>query len=113
MKQNLTLENFWNDLHKNHPAAVQIFCDWIDNYKAENNWNVLFNAGAISRTGDTVAPKYHDLPYAMQLGIWIEFVDDFFTKNIPNINYKVLPRRPEKLREMIVYDIYYIEKSLS
>ena len=95
--ESLTKENFFNELYEKYPKGLQVFCDWIDRYKAENNWNKLFNADEIGSDspyfviGDE-APKFHDLPYAFQLGIWIEFVcerggcdweiEDMFTFNL-------------------------------
>lgn len=75
--KNLSKENFWNKLYKKYPDGVQVFCDWIDKYKSKNNWDKLFNAGLmVPIRGQSVSPKYHDLPLAMQIGIWIEFVCD-------------------------------------
>lgn len=84
VKESLTRENFWNEVATNNPKGVQIFKDWIDEYKKSVNWDRLFNAGwlPVDSIGSvslyplrkTVAPKFHDLPYAMQLGIWMEFV---------------------------------------
>jgi len=71
---NLNKENFWNDVYDKYPNATQVFCDWIDVYKKENNWDELFNAGHDTRGDLTEAPKFHDLPIEMQQGIWIKFV---------------------------------------
>lgn len=74
--ENLNKENFWNRIYETYPEACQEFCDWIDKYKAENNWNVLFNSDSNWQDKDgknATAPKYHDLPIAMQTGIFIEF----------------------------------------
>lgn len=78
LTENLTKENFWDDIFSRYPEQCKIFCDWIDEYKDANNWNTLFNHGVefqedmVYKT--TQAPKFHDLPYAMQMGIWFEFV---------------------------------------
>jgi hypothetical protein len=72
-----TKENFWNELYTAFPEGTQIFCDWMDRYKANNNWNELFNSDSNWQDANgknALAPKFHNLPYAMQLGIWIEFV---------------------------------------
>lgn len=85
--ENLNKENFWNALMEKYPKGVQAFCDWIDEYKHKNDWDRLFNAGIeefsrgmmrgeIVEMGRTRAPKYHDLPLAMQIGIYIEFMID-------------------------------------
>lgn len=76
--ENLTKENFWNDLQERYPEKMKEFCDWIDEYKKENNWNSLFKP-LPGYTGGAVGfkyPKYHDLPFAMQVGIFIQFVDE-------------------------------------
>lgn len=74
---NLNKENFWNELYAKFPRGTQIFCDWIDEYKKAEDWNKLFNSDSEYQNAkgkNAPAPKFHDLPYAMQLGIWIEFV---------------------------------------
>ena len=66
----LTKENFWNQLKEKYPLSVQHFCDWIDQYKKENQWERLFNYG--SPHYDKMGwhnPKFHDLPMEMQYGI--------------------------------------------
>jgi len=76
----LTKENFWNDLYSKYPGDMQIFCDWIDEYKKRVDWKILFNSyvscgkwgGCEGHEPD--APKYHDLPKAFQIGIFMQFV---------------------------------------
>jgi len=63
--ENLGKENLWNELHDKFPDAVDHFCKWIDKYKKEVNWNVLFNES----DNGAPAPKFHDLPFEMQTGI--------------------------------------------
>lgn len=73
--ENLNKENFWNELFEKYPKGVQVFCDWIDEYKKENNWDDLFGNKKISQREHYWANiKFHHLPYAMQIGLWIEFV---------------------------------------
>jgi hypothetical protein len=81
---NLNKDNFWNELYEKYPLGMKVFCDWVDGYKKQNDWSNLFNAG-YNMAGDwgtegwggsTTAPKYHDLPIAFQIGMWIEFVED-------------------------------------
>ena len=67
--ENLNKENFWNELFTKYPKGVQVFCDWIDEYKKRNHWDRLFNGGY-----EMESPKFHDLPIAMQKGILIEFI---------------------------------------
>ncbi len=68
--ENLNKENFWDSIYKKYPKGVQIFCDWIDKYKEENNWHRLFKQEFHAKN---LQVKFHDLPLAMQIGIWIEF----------------------------------------
>lgn len=53
-----------------YPKATNLFCQWIDEYKKSVGWGSLFNEHPA--TG-AKAPKFHEIPYAMQQGIWIEF----------------------------------------
>lgn len=78
--ENLSYEKFWTPLYEKYPKGVQEFCDWIDEYKKNIGWSGLFSPKAIIKTDDhglilgCHEPKYHHLPLAMQIGIWIEFV---------------------------------------
>lgn len=74
--EKLTKENFWNALYEKYPDQVQQFCNWIDEYKKRVNWNMLFNSQSDYQNSDgknAPAPKYHDLPIAMQWGIFQQF----------------------------------------
>lgn len=65
--ESLTKENFWNELYDKYPDKMKVFCSWVDEYKEKVNWEQLFgNAGK----------KYHDLPIAMQIGIFIQFTTE-------------------------------------
>jgi len=78
LKESLTKENFWNEMQEKFPKAMKVFCDWIDEYKKEVKWNKLFSYAEHDTDFPKPSPypafiKFHDIPYAMQLGIWIEF----------------------------------------
>lgn len=71
---------FWDYQAEVHPEMMKEFRAFCDNYKDDNDWNKLFNAGwsrgysqAAHFIGEaqTVAPKIHDLPDAMQMGIFM------------------------------------------
>lgn len=88
----LSKANFWNDLTEKYPEEMKHFCIWIDEYKKRVDWNTLFNSNSNWQNCDgknAPAPKYHDLPIAMQVGIiiqyFIETCDGFqlFFKQIP------------------------------
>lgn len=75
IRKPLTKENFWNEMMEKYPNATKAFCDWIDEYKKAVGWGNLFNEGLPDTKGIfSEAPKFHDLPYAMQVGIWLEYV---------------------------------------
>lgn len=61
--ENLNKENFWNRLQKQYPDAVNLFCRWIDEYKAANGWDTFFKQGV----------KFHDIPFELQNGILARF----------------------------------------
>lgn len=88
MIENLTKENFWNEMQEKYPKAMKKFCDWIDEYKKENNWISLFDA-KVQNDGFTVErPKYHDLPIAFQVGIFFEYVSKEIMKDFSVDNGK-------------------------
>lgn len=77
--ENLSKPEFWVPLFQKYPHGMKIFCDWIDEYKERNDWNMLFNSHSDYQDGqgkNAPSPKFHDLPLAIQIGIWIEFVCD-------------------------------------
>lgn len=69
LERTLTKENFFNRMMESYPVACKRFCDWIDEYKKEADWSILF----LHRRRYI---KYHDIPHAMQLGIFIAFIRD-------------------------------------
>ena len=71
--ENLTKENFWNEMQNKYPLAFKDFSTWIDNYKKANNWNSLFPI--TERKKHWMDIKFHHLPIAMQMGIWNEYLD--------------------------------------
>lgn len=90
--QNLTKENFWDEMMTKYPVAMDDFCKFIDEYMVKNNWSRLFNPAYrethISGHAETLltaksAPKYHDLPLAMQTGIFFEFMGDVWGCSMP------------------------------
>src|SRR6185369_14480780 len=73
--ENVNKENLFNELMEKYPEGMKIFCDFIDEYKKKNNWDVLFNGNKTTLFGPkTISPKFHELPIAMQTGIWFEFI---------------------------------------
>lgn len=72
--ENLNKENFWNEMYQKYPLAMKDFCSWIDEYKKRNDWNDLFHNKAASYDAKH-SVKFHDIPIAMQMGIWREYLD--------------------------------------
>lgn len=66
MDTNLNKETFWNPLMERFPKAMDEFCQWVDEYKAANAWPLLFS-------GDQI--KFHDIPFDMQVGIILWFIE--------------------------------------
>jgi len=80
--ETLTKENFWNEMEQKYPKAMKHFQNWIDGYKRANYWSNLFNEGISwhwNGVGEqiTEAPKYHELPIAMQFGIFAQYYSEF------------------------------------
>lgn len=72
----MTKDKFWNELERTCPVPMKAFCAWIHEYKKRVNWNGLFNADSTwqdSNGKNAPAPKYHDLPDAMQVGIFLQY----------------------------------------
>lgn len=71
---------FWYALSTQHPLQMHDFRNWIDEYKRRVHWPQLFNTGDMMNygrmVGDNISqhnPKFHDLPQAMQIGIFIQY----------------------------------------
>lgn len=90
--ETLTKKDFWKPIERLYPEAFAVFSKWVDEYKIKNNWDTLFNAGIwhhrkkreentiIGHYGHSAAPKFHDLPKAMQMGMFLEFCEDQLDK---------------------------------
>lgn len=76
MYNNLTKENFFNSMTEKYPQTMTKFCAWVDQYKKDNFWSLLFNDDVmkLGTKEEHVAPKYHELPLALQMGIFTEWV---------------------------------------
>lgn len=67
---NLTRENFWNALEDKYPIKVKEFYNWLNNeYFEEVSWPSLFRD-----SGNGCLYDYFDLPIAMQIWIFMQFV---------------------------------------
>jgi hypothetical protein len=81
--QTLTKENFWNLQQKRTPLIMERFCKWIDEYKKQNNWGYLFSGYKKTEDNGRIIvcygcfPKYHEIPLAMQIGIFLQFVAEY------------------------------------
>lgn len=80
MQQLLTKQNFWDALEEKFPLAIAEFKTWIDEYKKKVNWDGLFKVVADTHEGYPAEMykqvKYHELPDAMQVGIWLQFCSE-------------------------------------
>jgi hypothetical protein len=84
--QSMTKEHFWNLLQAQFPEQMNDFTRWIDEFKRREHWEILFNTGHETNYGPGERgawpyksnyhkhyPKFHDLPPAMQIGIFIQY----------------------------------------
>ena len=89
--EELTKENFWDEIYKKYPVEFKKFADWIDGYKKKNNWGELF------------APPYHYLPKAMQIGIFMEFAS--LAKEVYGVDdIQLLPEVDSDVEAMHTYE---------
>lgn len=72
---NLTKEAFWDPPKERYLKAMNIFGDWIDEYKKRVEWHGLFATSEYEHANNE-SVKFHDLPDAMQIGIWIQFAKE-------------------------------------
>jgi hypothetical protein len=74
----LTKEGFWVPLEREYPKAMAVFKAWIDEYKIAVDWDDLFisqNKFGVD-SYKMIYPndiKFHDLPDAMQVGIYLQY----------------------------------------
>ncbi|SRR5258706_7209943 len=73
--ENLTKENFWDQLMEKYPEEMKRFCTWIDEYKKRVEWNGLF-CSQYTDGEKLLVPKYHQIPIAMQFGIFLQFAKE-------------------------------------
>lgn len=77
--ETLTKENFWDEMSQKYPKAMKHFGEWIDQYKSEHDWDELFRGNKVfgehTYYRSKPSPKYHELPIAMQFGIFIEWAN--------------------------------------
>lgn len=70
----LTKENFFDAMSEKYPNAMQRFNDFIDKYKTSVNWNELFNDEESYTGTPGNAPKFHEIPYELQVGVIMLFI---------------------------------------
>lgn len=81
----LTKENFWNELQEKYPEQMKVFIDWIDEYKKRVDWDLIFREG---KHGSEYAQPthYHQLPIAIQLGIFMQFQAELSSSALDEYN---------------------------
>lgn len=98
---------FLNEMKAQYPRAFLNFTYWFTGYKSEVNWKKLF----YDKSGDAydwsqVAPEFEGLPYALQFGIFVEFMLDLdldyfmnpkvHIKDLMNLSFLELSKRYAK-----------------
>ena len=74
----MTKADFWDTLKAEYPDEFLDFALWIDEWKRREKWNELFGEGRLyaNDVGQQLIVrnvKFHDLPNAMQIGIFIQY----------------------------------------
>ena len=88
--------NFWDKLETEYPEQMGDFKKYIDEYKRREDWANLFPGRIIYGDDDVMGKyrqvipvKFHDLPNAMQIGIFIQYTiengDAAFMENPSNM----------------------------
>lgn len=76
---NLSKENFFNERQRLYPKAMKLFCDYIDEYKKLVDWRSLFTTHdcdcPCDYTDFDISPKFHDVPFELQVGVIMAFVE--------------------------------------
>lgn len=111
---NLNKENFFNRMEELYPEAMADFKEWIDAYKLKVDWDDIFNGNQIANedTGERfkeidMVPKFHDIPFEMQLGIIIAYASERVERK-PNDTFtidvfkEVLPDMFQLRQSMII-----------
>ena len=77
LPERVTEDFIWNDLYSSYSAGTRVFLDWLEKYQKEINWDDLFNANSSEEYSHImIAPKFSRIPHAMQMGIWLFFLQD-------------------------------------
>lgn len=93
----MTKAGYWDQLMADYPDQMNDFCTWIDEYKRREGWAILFNTGRllnrdlVQSLDTSIAihdPKFHDLPNAMQIGVFIQYTVEM--GDIPFITLETL-----------------------
>jgi hypothetical protein len=76
--EKMTKANFWDGLKTEYPDQTTDFLMWLDEWKRRERWNELFGEGHLyaKGVGEQLIVrnvKFHDLPNAMQIGIFIQY----------------------------------------
>lgn len=69
---------FWVAMKQRYPQVMELFLEWVNSYKLDNHWKQLFNYSLDAKRDIPgliiITPKFHDLPIAMQMGIFMQFM---------------------------------------
>lgn len=107
MAENLNKENFWNEIMKLYPKTYTHFCNWIDGYKKEVDWNKLFTGNyGFSKGGTCCTTKFHNIPIEMQIGVLIKYFLEEHNKGVlikyyDKINFETLSNHYKNEFEII------------
>lgn len=111
--ETLTKEDFWNLMMTKYPERMKDFCAWIDEYKKTVGWDNLFQNGHLyGRDPEFRDIKFHNIPVAMQLGIfmiwtWKDFEKQYHTDDLTHarntmIDYFVLSSFSQRFSSEVI-----------
>jgi len=72
----MTKDDFWNPIESRSPKQFEKFKNWVDEYKKRVDWSELWQEGEYIPCIEIKAPKVHELPDALQTGIFIQFITE-------------------------------------
>jgi hypothetical protein len=72
MIPNFSQQDLWKDIEKKYPEVLEKFRTWIDQYKVEIGWDLIFKNN--SGTGQSV--KFHEIPLDLAVGVIERFLKE-------------------------------------
>jgi len=79
----LTLKDFWRPLKEKYPEAMEHYKQWINQLKLDVYWKLIFaeqnypaKEPRFEGHSEYRHPKAHELPAFLQIGIFVQYVNE-------------------------------------